>query len=125
MKALGKAGMLGNVLNHIDGGVEILDDLNDHWTAKNHKHERSIIMEDLQDLAMDKSVRITLLRYVEIILYNVFARKLANCGIVVMCIWLLLDNSTRTLNLDWSSIKIRDICQTLYRRPLSTPHHRT
>ncbi|CEJ85415.1 hypothetical protein VHEMI03765 [[Torrubiella] hemipterigena] len=61
VKALGKAGMLGNVLNHIDGGVEILDDLNDHWTAKNHKHERSIIMEDLQDLAMDKSVRITLL----------------------------------------------------------------
>lgn len=61
VKALGKTGMFGKVLNHIDGGVEILDDLNDHWTAKNHKQERSIIMEDLQDLAMDKSVRITLL----------------------------------------------------------------
>lgn len=62
VKALGKTGIFGKALNNIDGGVEVLDDLNDHWTAKNHKHERSIIIEDLQDLAMDKSVRITFLR---------------------------------------------------------------
>ncbi len=64
VKALAKTGMLGNLLNHFDGGVEVLDDLDDHWTAKNHKQERSIIIEDLQDLAADKSVRITILRYV-------------------------------------------------------------
>ncbi|KAH8905959.1 hypothetical protein BR93DRAFT_969192 [Coniochaeta sp. PMI_546] len=61
IKALGKAGLLGNFLNKFDGGVEVLDDLDDHWTAKNHKKERSIVIEDLQDLAADESVRITIL----------------------------------------------------------------
>ncbi|WYZ44155.1 hypothetical protein EsH8_VII_000591 [Colletotrichum jinshuiense] len=61
VKALGKLGMLGKTLNHIDGGVEVLDDLNDHWTAKNHKKERTVVLQDMQDLAADKSVRITFL----------------------------------------------------------------
>ncbi|CAK7263018.1 hypothetical protein SEPCBS57363_000354 [Sporothrix epigloea] len=61
VKLLGKAGLLGKFLNHFDGGVEILDDLDDHWTAKSHKDERKVIIEDLQDLAADKSVRITIL----------------------------------------------------------------
>ncbi|CAK7201320.1 hypothetical protein SEUCBS139899_004023 [Sporothrix eucalyptigena] len=61
VKLLGKAGLLGNFLNHFDGGVEILDDLDDNWTAKSHKDERKVIIEDLQDLAADKSVRITIL----------------------------------------------------------------
>ncbi|KAI1473731.1 hypothetical protein F4774DRAFT_27215 [Daldinia eschscholtzii] len=61
IKALGKAGMLGNFLNRFDGGVEVLDDLDDHWTAKNHKDERRVVIEDLQDLAADKSVRVTIL----------------------------------------------------------------
>ncbi|KAI5864757.1 hypothetical protein GGS23DRAFT_462120 [Durotheca rogersii] len=61
IKALGKTGMLGNFLNHFDGGVEVLDDLDDHWTAKNHKDERRFVIEDLQDLAADKSVRVTIL----------------------------------------------------------------
>lgn len=61
VKALGKKGLLGNALNNIDGGTEVMDDLRDHWTAKNHKHERTIVVEDLQDLAIDKSLRITIL----------------------------------------------------------------
>ncbi|KAI2604696.1 hypothetical protein GGR54DRAFT_450954 [Hypoxylon sp. NC1633] len=61
IKALGKAGLLGNFLNRFDGGVEVLDDLDDHWTAKNHKDERRFIIQDLQDFACDKSVRITIL----------------------------------------------------------------
>ncbi|KAI1099947.1 hypothetical protein F4804DRAFT_63867 [Jackrogersella minutella] len=61
IKALGKAGMLGNFLNRFDGGVEVLDDLDDHWTAKNHKDERRFVIEDLQDLAADVSVRVTIL----------------------------------------------------------------
>ncbi|KAH9892951.1 hypothetical protein F4778DRAFT_784410 [Xylariomycetidae sp. FL2044] len=61
IKAMGKAGMLGNFLNRFDGGVEVLDDLDDHWTAKNHKDERRFIIEDLQDLAANKSVRVTIL----------------------------------------------------------------
>ncbi|KAI0402828.1 hypothetical protein F4802DRAFT_334528 [Xylaria palmicola] len=61
IKALGKFGMLGNLVNSFDGGVEVLDDLDDHWTAKNHKDERRFVIEDLQDLAVDKSVRVTIL----------------------------------------------------------------
>ncbi|KAI1436800.1 hypothetical protein GGR50DRAFT_701165 [Xylaria sp. CBS 124048] len=61
VKAMGKAGMLGNFVNNFDGGVEILDDLDDHWTAKNHKKERKIVIEDLQDLAVDKCLRVTIL----------------------------------------------------------------
>ncbi|KFY24882.1 hypothetical protein V493_04964 [Pseudogymnoascus sp. VKM F-4281 (FW-2241)] len=61
VKALGRAGVFSNLLNQFDGGVEILDDLDDHWTAKSHKKERQYLIEDLQDLAADKSVRITIL----------------------------------------------------------------
>ena len=42
LKALGRAGMLGNFVNKFDGGVEILDDLDDHWTAKHHKEEQLV-----------------------------------------------------------------------------------
>lgn len=62
VKALGRAGVLGKgLVNHLDGGVEILDDLDDHWTAKHHKDERSFLIEELQELAAEKSVRITIL----------------------------------------------------------------
>jgi hypothetical protein len=64
IKAMGRAHMFGNLMNTIDGGVEVLDDLNDHWTAKNHKEERRELLLDLQDLAAIKSVRVTILRYV-------------------------------------------------------------
>ena len=65
IKALGRAGMLGGFLNKFDGGVEILDDLDDHWTAKNHKQERTYLVEELQELAAEKSVRVTILGYVD------------------------------------------------------------
>lgn len=58
-KSLGKAGMLGGFVNKNGGKVEIFDD---HWTAKHHKTERTYLIEDLQDLAADKSVRVTILR---------------------------------------------------------------
>ncbi|PBP20789.1 hypothetical protein BUE80_DR008114 [Diplocarpon rosae] len=62
IKALSRAGVLGKKLvNHMDGGVEILDDLDDHWTAKHHKEERNWFIQELQDLAAMKSVRVTLL----------------------------------------------------------------
>ena len=64
VKALGRAGLLGkNLLNHLDGGVEILDDLDDHWTAKHHKDERNWLIQELQEIAAEKSVRITILGY--------------------------------------------------------------
>ncbi|KAK8162782.1 hypothetical protein BKA80DRAFT_236860 [Phyllosticta citrichinensis] len=61
IKALGRTGMLGGFVNKFDGGVEILDDLDDHWTAKHHKAERNWFIQELQELAADKSVRVTIL----------------------------------------------------------------
>ncbi|KAI9730957.1 MAG: hypothetical protein M1818_008032 [Claussenomyces sp. TS43310] len=61
VKAMSKAGIFSKLINQFDGGVEILDDLDDHWTAKNHKRERLHLIQDLQDVAADKSVRVTIL----------------------------------------------------------------
>lgn len=61
IKALGRTGMLGNFVNKFDGGVEILDDLDDHWTAKHHKEERNWFIRELQHIASTKSVRVTIL----------------------------------------------------------------
>ncbi len=61
IKALGRAGLLGSFLNKFDGGVEILDDLDDHWTSKNHKAERNWFIQELQEIAAEKSVRVTIL----------------------------------------------------------------
>ncbi|RAR14944.1 metallo-dependent phosphatase [Stemphylium lycopersici] len=61
LKALGRAGLLGNFVNKFDGGVEILDDLDDHWTAKHHKEERNWFIKELQHIASTKSVRVTIL----------------------------------------------------------------
>ncbi|KAI9765084.1 MAG: hypothetical protein M1840_007791 [Geoglossum simile] len=63
VKALGRAGLFGGLINKFDGGVEILDDLDDHWTAKNHKDERNWFIEELQELAAEKSVRVTILGF--------------------------------------------------------------
>ena len=61
IKAMGRAGMLGGFVNKFDGGVEILDDLDDHWTAKHHKEERNWFVKELQHIAETKSVRVTIL----------------------------------------------------------------
>lgn len=58
-KSLGKAGIFGGLVNKTGGKIEIFDD---HWTAKQHKAERTYLIEDLQDLAAEKSIRVTVLR---------------------------------------------------------------
>ncbi|KKK12010.1 hypothetical protein AOCH_001262 [Aspergillus ochraceoroseus] len=57
-QSLGKAGLFGGFVNKHGGKVEIFDD---HWTAKHHKSERTYLIEDLQDLAAEKSIRVTIL----------------------------------------------------------------
>lgn len=57
-KSLGKAGMLGGLVNRSGGNVEVFDD---HWAGKHLKSERTWLVEDLQDLAAEKSVRVTIL----------------------------------------------------------------
>lgn len=58
-KSIGKAGMIGGLVNRSGGNVEVFDD---HWSGKHLKAERTWLVEDLQDLAAEKSVRVTILR---------------------------------------------------------------
>lgn len=51
----------GSFFNHFDGSVDLLDDLDDHYTAHTHKKERHYIIKQLQSLASEFSVRITIL----------------------------------------------------------------
>jgi hypothetical protein len=54
-------GLAGGLFNKFDGSVDLLDDLDDHYTAKHHKVERRELVVRLQKLAADFSVRITIL----------------------------------------------------------------
>lgn len=54
-------GIAGGLFNQFDGGVDLLDDLDDHYTAHQHKKERKALVHRLQDLAKKHSVRITIL----------------------------------------------------------------
>ncbi len=54
-------GLGGGLFNHFDGGVDLLDDLDDHYTAKTHKVERREMIESFQKIAKEFSVRVTIL----------------------------------------------------------------
>ena len=61
LKALGRLGLLGPLFNKFDGGIEILDDLDDHWTTKRHLSERAFVVQELQRLAVETGVRVSIL----------------------------------------------------------------
>lgn len=62
VKWLSKKGIiLKGLVNPFDGDVELLDDLNDHWTAKHHKRERNAFLHALMALQKEFSVRVTIL----------------------------------------------------------------
>lgn len=54
-------GLAGGFFNHFDGNVDLLDDLDDHYTAHQHKKERKELIHRLQELAKKHSVRVTIL----------------------------------------------------------------
>lgn len=56
-----KFGVAGSFFNHFDGGVDILDDLDDHYCARPHKRERNALVHRFQQLAQEKQLRITFL----------------------------------------------------------------
>lgn len=58
-KSLGKSGVLGGLVNRSGGNAVVFDD---HWAGKHLKSERTWLVEDLQDLAAEKSVRVIILR---------------------------------------------------------------
>lgn len=49
------------MFNHFDGSVDLLDDLDDHYTARTHKKERNLLIERLQTVCAEFSVRLTIL----------------------------------------------------------------
>ena len=53
-------GFAGGFFNTFDGGVDLLDDLDDHYTAHQHKAERKDLVSRLQHLSKERGVRITI-----------------------------------------------------------------
>lgn len=54
-------GFAGSLFNQFDGKADLLDDLDDHYTAHQHKTERRELIHHLQELAKQHSVRVTIL----------------------------------------------------------------
>lgn len=54
-------GVGGGLFNKFDGSIDLLDDLDDHYTARTHKKERNLLITRLQKLAEQFSVRVTIL----------------------------------------------------------------
>lgn len=54
-------GVAGSLFNKFDGNVDLLDDLDDHYTARHHKTERRELILRLQKLAEQHAIRVTIL----------------------------------------------------------------
>jgi hypothetical protein len=54
-------GLVGGLFNKFDGQVDLLDDLDDHYTAHHHKRERKELVLRLQEFSKLYSIRITIL----------------------------------------------------------------
>lgn len=54
-------GLAGGLFNQFDGQVDLLDDLDDHYTARQHKQERRQLIQRLQKFAKKHTVRVTIL----------------------------------------------------------------
>ncbi|KAJ6257837.1 hypothetical protein Dda_7626 [Drechslerella dactyloides] len=67
-------GTMNGFLNKFDGGVELLDDMMDHWTARGHKRERNWLILEMQKLAQAKDCRVTFLGY----MVNVVSSAIVN-----------------------------------------------
>ncbi|KAF2129377.1 hypothetical protein P153DRAFT_316272 [Dothidotthia symphoricarpi CBS 119687] len=54
-------GFAGALFNQFDGKVDLLDDLDDHYTSRQHKHERRELVQMLQSFSKKYSARVTIL----------------------------------------------------------------
>lgn len=54
-------GVAGGLFNQFDGNIDLLDDLDDHYTARHHKDERRDLIVKLQALSQKYMVRVTIL----------------------------------------------------------------
>ncbi|KAK4229525.1 hypothetical protein QBC38DRAFT_104450 [Podospora fimiseda] len=56
-----RIGLGGSFFNSFDGSIDLLDDLDDHYTARTHKKERNCLIHRLQTLSAEFSIRVTIL----------------------------------------------------------------
>lgn len=62
LKLLNKRfGVAGSLFNQFDGSIDLLDDLDDHYTARQHKQERKELILRLQKVAQEHQIRVTIL----------------------------------------------------------------
>ncbi|ANB14711.1 hypothetical protein AWJ20_2318 [Sugiyamaella lignohabitans] len=61
LKMLTRKGYFSGLSNEFDDGIEILDDLDDHWCARHHKKERNEFVSRMQAFSKSTGVRITIL----------------------------------------------------------------
>ena len=54
-------GVAGGLFNKFDGEADLVDDLDDHYTARQHKQERKELILALQEISKKYSVRVTIL----------------------------------------------------------------
>lgn len=54
-------GFGGGLFNNFDGNIDLLDDLDDHYTSKHHKAERKALILRLQEFSREFSIRVTIL----------------------------------------------------------------
>lgn len=54
-------GIAGGLFNNFDGNIDLMDDLDDHYTAHQHKKERKDLVLQIQGLAARHSARVTIL----------------------------------------------------------------
>ncbi|KAG8533395.1 uncharacterized protein KY384_002178 [Bacidia gigantensis] len=54
-------GIAGGLFNKFDGSVDLLDDLDDHYTARQHKKERKDLILRLQAIAEENNIRVSIL----------------------------------------------------------------
>ncbi|KAL9088102.1 MAG: hypothetical protein Q9159_003300 [Coniocarpon cinnabarinum] len=54
-------GFAGGLFNNFDGSIDLMDDLDDHYTAHQHKKERKELILRLQKVAKECNVRVTIL----------------------------------------------------------------
>jgi hypothetical protein len=54
-------GLAGGFFNSFDGKADLLDDLDDHYTSRQHKQERKELILRLQELSKEFSIRVTIL----------------------------------------------------------------
>ncbi|KAL1956984.1 hypothetical protein VTO42DRAFT_6473 [Malbranchea cinnamomea] len=54
-------GLGGEFFNKFDGQVDLLDDLDDHYTSRHHKQERRELIQKLQHISKKYSLRVTIL----------------------------------------------------------------